>query len=298
MDRRDMLAATVILGSGLAVLGIKYFFERSPEQLEKDMFQEFFAAKPFGMGSAEGSIYEVINKDDYGIGTSVHIGGGYFITANHVARDKALKVVNKRHRYGLFGKKSSFEVAGRDELNDIALLKAAIEPDGDAIVSLSDSVSNVGDPVSIFDIMGFRGEGYLLSFAGVDICDSGRVIEDYGKLEMEKGSGLLETSGKVINFDIDGINRRFKSHYSKENKRTQSLSTLVCFNGASGSPVFRRIGEKFLLEGIVVHALGTKNAIATPGNPNGFTSMQQTATVYANRDAIENLVRVYLGGGR
>lgn len=85
------------------------------------------------------SVVYVVMKDGHGSGVSV--GGGYVITAAHVAKDGVLKIKNS------LGVEQDAEVLWINEVYDIALLKAS-KPDEFAVSNLACRAPNIGEEIT------------------------------------------------------------------------------------------------------------------------------------------------------
>src|SRR5688572_27188292 len=84
------------------------------------------------------SVVKVIMKE--GHGSAVSIGGGFVVTAAHVAKDGVLKIKNS------LGVEQDAEVLWINEVYDIALIKAS-KPEEFAVSKLSCRAPNIGEEI-------------------------------------------------------------------------------------------------------------------------------------------------------
>ena len=99
---------------------------------------------------------------------------------------------------------------------------------------------------------------------------------------MPANSFLFEKQGKIIPFPENVFTNQ-----------EELFSSLSCFNGASGQPIFSRKEDQYEFIGILTDVYGTTNIIQTPNHPFA-RSMQQTGAFFASPKVLEQFISDYL----
>ena len=241
-------------------------------------------------------LYDIVNKRTRG--RAVHIGDGYFLTAYHVVKgvETSHKLVPQSIRYRNYAK--DFKILYYDSDADIALLKASVDNrEGKSLVHLSPRILRIGENVLLFTRLSGSplSQSYEYEIYGKDYYDEKSDMK-IGKFSLQAGSLLFETQGFVlvkndslILKDVIGVDE-----ISKKSLKYNQFTSLMMYQGDSGSPVFLRLGvDRYVLAGIATSALGIQHKIITPNHPLKYKGMQQTGASFAHRDSIEKFIMNY-----
>lgn len=242
-------------------------------------------------------MYNIIDKK--GIrGRAVYIGDGYFLTAYHVVKDEetSLKLIAQLSRYTNYA--MSFKILYYDSDADIALLKISVDNrEGKALVHLIPRLLRVGENVSSFTRLLGRplSQSYEFEIYGKDYYGEKSDIK-VGKFILPSGSLLFETQGFVLDNSLflkGEIDNTKIAKYKKYLNYSQ-FSSLMMYDGDSGSPVFLRLDvDRYILVGIVTNVLGIRHRIITPNHPLKYKGMQQTGALFTNRNSIAKMMMNY-----
>lgn len=326
--RRDFLKL-----SGLTLLAIstgQISCSRKPDEVETELFRDFLNFTPesaLDQVDIGQLLYDIETKvrTKKGIegktkGRAVSIGDGYFLTAFHVidpeeskkearemAQDMSLRledisvklVPQNRRGYGTdFAQ--GFEVAYRDRESDLALLKAPVENrSGRAKVHLASPSLSIGQAVSTFFwVSGIpKVVKYEFELNGRNYYDNATTMR-LGKLILPANSLLFEKQGWVLPYNPDLMRKSSDdTDQSLIPVKDGNFSSIMSYNGESGSPVFVRLRNgKYIFAGILTAGWQIEYYIKTPENPLGYSHMAQTGTIFAHREPIARLISGYNPG--
>ena len=129
MSRRMFIGTSVVAAASAAGLYRAGVFDKT-ETKERELLENFLSPSevPLTRKEIEVILYDIEDKDGT-VGRAVHIGGNYFITANHVvSRGVVGKRLLPQHRRGYqWDFSSEFNIIAVDKRSDLALLKTNYE---------------------------------------------------------------------------------------------------------------------------------------------------------------------------
>ena len=177
------------------------------------------------------------------------------------------------------------------------MLKAPVEDrNGQARLHLAQSPLNADEGVSIFlRVLGRRRLiDYNFELKGRDYYNPAKEL-NLGRLSFPAGSLLFEKQGWVLPYRPQVIGKLIEDKdKALISDADANFSSILSYNGESGSPVFARLRNgRYLFVGILTSAWQIEHEISTPGNPLGYSSMAQTGTIFAHRNPIARLIENY-----
>ena len=244
---------------------------RRLDDMETALFEDFLSEASIDKKELEELLYDVetrINTAD-GIknqtrGRAVMIGDGYFLTAFHVVNPKeakteavkvardlsvklediSMKLIPQYRRGYLRDFAQEFELVSYDEKSDLALLKAPVEDrNGQARLHLAQSPLNADEGVSIFlRVLGRRRLiDYNFELKGRDYYNPAKEL-NLGRLSFPAGSLLFEKQGWVLPYRPQVIGKLIEDKdKALISDADANFSSILSYNGESGSPVFARL---------------------------------------------------------
>jgi|GEM_PF-3042790 len=216
-----------------------------------------------------------------GMATAFCIGGKYFITVQHAVKElkDSTFTINEPLRFDgredgipigeavmhtvlvLNGKEHAYRVVLRDSALDFAVLEAKGVPAvGKPIICLDRAEIGQADTIVHYmdGIYGNKFRGISPSVIGKRtpvMCENGsgnrRQWLVFTPLESNVGGYYLKTEGFVLPFTAEGFGEW--GLYQGGLERAESLfsSSAYSMNGNSGAPVFKKVGNGYVLAGLV-----------------------------------------------
>lgn len=293
-----------------------------PREAETRFFYEFLTPAP-GAPLPREKIADILFDIKYRgstAGRAVHLGSQFYLTAWHVidGRDDDIHLVPQKHRTRPGEYQREFQVLHFDVATDLALLRGLPRPvrqksawasfwsgtePGEALeidspgFRLWEKIPRAGDPVSKFiHLWGPKElpEDYTLDYVGLDFFPSNLKPQVKGRVRMDAGDWLYEVRGQTIPFKDSFFRDKFGNFRGRSDQ--SSFSSIITFNGDSGSPVFYSPqGEFYHFAGIITHSFrGPEKIFKTPGHPLGWKGMEQACGIFSHRDSIQKLIENYL----
>lgn len=313
MNRKEFLKLGGLGGVVVAAYGViesqqaitrKQPETKSPEELEIQLLTDFIGTsqKIIPRDSIESLLYNISSENESA--TAVHIGDGYFLTANHAVSNTFEKKTIMPHRRNKYVQDvpAQFKVLMSDAYSDVAIIRAENyqgQRGGYARIRLANHIPEIGQTVSMMTRLTGRkpDKEYALKLVGQDFYEEPKEMY-LGRIILPAESLLIEAEGSVLKLD-KGKMQKYDT-YKLIKPDVQSFCSIMSYNGDSGSGVFIKIGgansseSHYVFAGILTACMGIKNYIETPNHPMGYRKMQQTGSLFVHREPIHNMIANYL----
>lgn len=311
MDRRQFMKSLGGVGVALATPSL-VGCQESPYEVDLALLTDFLTNQNNQVVDREGienTLYDIskLGKKDWPItiGRSSHIGGDYFLTAEHVvdAELSRLRLIPQSRRGHVRDYRKEFEVVERDKELDLALLKVKRDSPwrteenynpGKAKLRLASTIPASHDELSTFiRLTGTPpSERYEFEYGGVDFYDTSKEIANLGKWILPAHSLLLERRGRVWRYDEEHL-KQFSGY--EGNPEDDVFTSVASYHGESGQPMFAMIEDgKYVFTGIITHGYGVEHVIPTPNNPLRYTAVQQIGAFFSHRNSVEKLINKHI----
>jgi len=285
----------------LSLVWIPTCKKKSAIELESDLLTSFIEPKTANYIQRKHLrfiLYDIKHKGKTS-GRAVHIGDEYYLTAFHVidGRNSNIQLIPqvKRDQYKRYSQ--NFHVLYYDINSDLALLRAETSRDrtGKPIITLAPEIPPPGRNVSKF--LALIGEpqevDYEFEYSGLDFFDPKKDYGILGRILLPAKSLTYELEGHVLPYNKKFFAKAFSEY--KSNRENRRFSTMLTYNGDSGSPVFLKADDHlFAFCGIITHSYAINHEFETPDHPLDYNGMQQAGGIFSHKEPIENLILQYL----